>query len=469
MASRILLISANRCTTPDPVFPVGLAHLSAALRRDGHEIRWLDLLADSQPLLQVLNEFQPQFVGVSLRNIDDVAITKRVTYFEDVAAICRQIHEKNAAPVVLGGSGFSVFPQRLLELSGADYGIQGEGERSLPALIAAFEKERDWESISGLVFRRDGEIVVNAPETAPIDGVVDETDRPAPLVEHYLRSGGMLNVQTQRGCRFRCCYCTYPLIEGRVNRRRPPELVADELERLERHGAKYAFLVDSIFNSSAVHIAETCEAIRRRKLRLRWGCFLRPQGLTLDLMKLMAQAGLEHIEFGSDSFCDPVLAAYEKGLQFDDILHSSELAREAGLEFCHFLICGGPGETLDTLEATFRNSLCLPGAVVLAVVGMRIYPGTALAARAVREGRLAPDADLLQPVYYLAHGLTEGEVFERLREFSRRAPNWIIGDPSPEYTRLVQRLRGRGVVGPLWSYAAVLQRIMPRPVAEVPS
>jgi radical SAM superfamily enzyme YgiQ (UPF0313 family) len=469
MASRILLISANRCTTPDPVFPVGLAHLNAALRQRSHETRWLDLLADAQPFQAALSEFQPQFVGVSLRNIDDVVISKQVTYFEDLAAICRQAREATGARVILGGSGFSVFPQRLLELSGADFGVQGEGERSLPALIAALETGGEWQSIPGLVFRRNGEIVANAPQAGPVEGAVEGPDRPALLVDHYLRVGGMLNVQTQRGCRFRCCYCTYPVIEGRTNRRRPPEVVADELEQLERHGAKYAFLVDSIFNSSPAHVAETCEAIRRRKLGLRWGCFLRPQGLTSELMKLMAHAGLEHIEFGSDSFCDTVLAACDKGLRFDDILRSSELAREAGLEFCHFLICGGPGETIATIETTFQNSRCLPGAVVMAVVGMRIYPGTALAARAVREGRLAPNADLLQPVYYLAAGLTEEGVFERLRVFSRRAPNWIVGDPSPEYTRLVQRLRSRGVVGPLWSYAAVLQRIMPRPVAEVPS
>ena len=33
---KILLINANRCTTPEPVFPLGLAHLSAALGKSGH-------------------------------------------------------------------------------------------------------------------------------------------------------------------------------------------------------------------------------------------------------------------------------------------------------------------------------------------------------------------------------------------------------------------------------------------------
>jgi len=42
MGSKILLISANRCTTPDPVFPLGLAHVNAALRQAGHDTLWAD-------------------------------------------------------------------------------------------------------------------------------------------------------------------------------------------------------------------------------------------------------------------------------------------------------------------------------------------------------------------------------------------------------------------------------------------
>jgi hypothetical protein len=95
-------------------------------------------------------------------------------------------------------------------------------------------------------------------------------------------------------------------------------------------------------------------------------------------------------------------------------------------------------------------------------VGMRIYPGTALAARAVREGRLTPNADLLNPAYYLAPNLTQETVFAQLHEFANRSPNWIAGDPTPEYARMVQRLRSRGVVGPLWSYFSLLQRIRPQ-------
>lgn len=464
MASRILLISANRCTKPDPVFPLGLAHLNAALRRAGHFTRWHDRLVDTESLSQAVLEFEPDYVGVSLRNIDDVLIGRQETYFNDLQAICQEVRRLRDCPVILGGSGFSVFPRRLIELSGAEYGIQGEGEASLVSLIASLERGGDGRGIPGVVCRQNGDILAQPAQAGRCDVGLDLADRPAALARHYLQAGGMLNLQTQRGCAHGCCYCTYPLIEGRKHRPRPPEVVAEEMAQSEAHGAKYVYVVDSIFNSSLDHVVRTCEAILRRGLRLQWGCFLRPQGLTAEAMQLMARAGLAHIEFGADSFCDRVLEEYGKGFTFEDVQQSHALARQAGIDCCHFLICGGPGETAETLAATFENSRQLVGAVILAVVGMRIYPGTGLHRRALREGRIQPDTDLLPPTYYLAEGLTAEGLFAELRAFAGRAPNWIVGDPAPAYADLVDRLRRRGVAGPLWSYFALLQRIRPQSV-----
>jgi hypothetical protein len=119
------------------------------------------------------------------------------------------------------------------------------------------------------------------------------------------------------------------------------------------------------------------------------------------------------------------------------------------------------------LREGFENSRRLNAATILAVVGMRIYPGTHLYHQAVAEGRISPDLDLLAPAYYLAPGLTEEMVFERLQEFARLSPNWIVGDPVPGYTDLIGRLRRRGVTGPLWSYFSTVQRLW-QPTASAP-
>jgi radical SAM superfamily enzyme YgiQ (UPF0313 family) len=462
MGSKVLLISNNRCTTPDPVFPLGLAHLNSALRRAGHHTRWADSLASGESIEAVLARYQPDVVGISVRNIDDAMIRKRETFFDNLSSLVATVRQKTTCPVVVGGSGFSIFPRQLLELSDADYGICGEGEAGFVSLLAALNKGRNFSGIPGLVYRESGKTVIIPPTSSPGGQILEDGDRPAPITEYYLRASGMLNIQTQRGCACHCCYCTYPVIEGTHHRYRSAEAVADEFEQVQRLGARYAFIVDSVFNSSKRHVTEVCEAILRRNVKLAWGCFLRPQGLSLALMKLMKRAGLAHNEFGSDSFCDEVLATYQKGLTFDDILHSNELGNQENIDFCHFLISGGPGETRETLRRRFEASLRMKNAVIMAVAGMRIYPATRLFQQAVAEGCIRRNDDLLTPTYYLAPGLSTEVVFAQLREFARLAPNWIVGDPIPAYTSLIERLRKKGAVGPLWSYFSTIQRLWPQ-------
>ncbi len=462
MPSRILLVSTNRCDFPYPVFPLGLAMVDSALRQAGHETRWLDCQAGTETLGQVLAEFAPDYIGFSLRNIDDVVFRRQETYFGDLLELCRAARLQTDCPLILGGSGFSLFPEQLLGLSGADFGIVGEGETSLVSLVNALENRADPTGVPGLVFRRGTTIALNPRGPSARDQTPDRPRRPVNAVDYYLRASSTLNVQTQRGCALDCCYCTYPMLESRALRRLPGEAIAEEFEELHRLGARYVFIVDSVFNSSPTHVSETCEAILRRDVRLAWGCFLRPKGLDAEQMRLMRRAGLTHIELGSDSFSDPVLAAYSKRFTFDDILRASELARAERIDCCHFLICGGPGETEQTLGTSFRNSRRLGDDVVVATVGMRIYPGTMLFERALAAGLVKSAADLLAPAYYLAPGLKAQAVFARLDEFARLSPNWLMGDPPPNYTSLAERLRRRGVVGSLWKHLAISQRIQPR-------
>jgi len=222
MSSRILLISQNRCDQPYPVFPLGLAHLEAALHRAGHLTCVYDCQASSEPTEKIVTGFCPDVVGISLRNIDDVQFVTRETYFGDTIAFCKTIRRTWSGPVVLGGSGFSIFPEQLLRLTEADYGIYGAGEVSFDRLINALASGADPSDIPGLVHRRGGKIVVNP--RAPVEpALLGPAERSQELVDFYVKHSSMLNISTQRGCNLPCCFCTYPLIEGRENRRRQPE------------------------------------------------------------------------------------------------------------------------------------------------------------------------------------------------------------------------------------------------------
>jgi hypothetical protein len=70
-----------------------------------------------------------------------------------------------------------------------------------------------------------------------------------------------------------------------------------------------------------------------------------------------------------------------------------------------FLLLGGPGETRETVEESLAFAASLNLEALRITVGIRIYPGTPLARRALEEGIISAADDLLFPRFYLASGL----------------------------------------------------------------
>jgi radical SAM superfamily enzyme YgiQ (UPF0313 family) len=458
--SRVLLVNFNRYDRPYPVYPLGLACLDAALQSAGYATRVWDALASDGTLEARVADFRPDFVGLSLRNIDNVQCHHPQSFVHELLDCCRRLRAQTTAPLILGGSGFSMFPRELMALTGVDYGIRGEGEDALVQLLAALQASTPPDAIAGLVCRgADGAIRCNPCHALEATFDTAPVHEPA-ILQSYLARGSLPGVQTQRGCPLRCCYCTYPLIEGKHSRHRSGEEVVAEMRRLLAQGVRYTFVVDSVFNTSPEHVVDVCEALARAELDMPWECFLRPSGITRELLALMRRAGLRHVEFGSDSFSDPVLRRYGKGFSFAEIEAASRYAHELELNYSHFLIFGGPGETAETVEETVSRAPLLPGAFYFATIGMRIYPETPLWRELAPEAQGESPADyLVEPRFYLAPGFTVESLHARLREVQRTAHNWVVGDPPPAFLATMDKLRQRGVRGPMWEYVELLRRL----------
>lgn len=461
--ARVLLVNLNSYDQPYPVYPLGLAYLDGALRQAGHVTEIWDARMAGESLEEGVTRFAPDFIGLSMRNIDNVQCHNPKSFIHDLVGFCRRLRAVSGAPLVLGGSGFSVFPREIFALGGIDYGIHGAGERTLPELIAALRSgggEAALARVSGLVFRAADGAVRAMPCLAEDTAFSTEPHHHPELMQAYLAQGSLPGVQTQRGCPLHCCYCTYPLIEGSRSRFLGGAAVVDEMRRVAALGVKFVFFVDSVFNTREEHVVEVCEALIRADLGVQWECFLRPRGITRELLQLMQRAGLSHIEFGSDSLSDPVLRRYGKSFTFDDIRTASEQAHALGLHYSHFIIFGGPGETAATVEETLVRARTLPGAFYFGTLGMRIYPETPLWRQLAPEARGETAADyLLEPRFHIEAEFTVESLHARLREYQKENPNWIVGDPPAAFVETMGKLRRRGVRGPMWEYAELLQRM----------
>lgn len=437
MAIDCLLISANQVVTPYPVYPLGVAHLIGAMEQAGHRVMHFDLLASGgvDGLQQLLRHRRFDLIGVSIRNLDTVDSTAPQGFLADIGATIAQVRAFSAAKIVLGGAGFSIMAEELLAVFHADYGVVGAGEVVLPWLAGRIDSGDP--PVDRLFFGNPEET-----EWSP-------TVFPEEVTRYYLDHGGMLNVQTKRGCPHRCCYCPYPLIEGRTVRYRDPGAVAEEVERLTKeHGARFIFFTDSVFNDGQGHFRLVAEALVRQGNKTPWCAFFRPQGLRREDFILLREAGMAAMELGTDAACDRTLAAQDKGFVFDDVLRTDRLAREARLACAHFVMFGGPDEDPQTLREGLVNLERLGTCMVFAFAGIRILPGTTLHARAIAEGVITAGQALVEPTFYFSPKLQGMDLDKEIgTAFSGRLDRVYPCSRIAEHLAMLHKM---GHTGPLW-------------------
>ncbi|NTV50560.1 MAG: radical SAM protein [Geobacteraceae bacterium] len=458
---KILLISANRERDPYPVFPIGLAFLAGPLTAAGHLLNALDLCFETDPQLAVssaLTEHQPDAVVISLRNLDNVTWPGSRSYIDgvrDIVAIC---HPK--AVTIIGGSGFSLMPVKILAAVGAHYGVAAEGEAVLPRLFECLESGGDAALIPGVVLPGREDFIPPLPVEA-----IGSPDRTLFDVARYYREGGMANLQTKRGCPFGCIYCTYPLLEGRCMRLRPiAEIIAEIRTLVDDYGVSYLYFVDDIFNYPTDFAEELCRAISAERLPVNWSAFINPDFITPRLLQAMQEAGCDAVEYGSDSGSPQMLKNLGKSFTVDSIRESSRLCHEMGMDFAHYILFGGPGETRETVLETFTLMDEVEPTAVITMTGIRIYPGTAMEQIALRDGIIAKGDCLLEPVFYISPAIRDG-LCDLVTEQALKRRTWIV--PSLEVnvsSAMLDALRMFPVKGPLWRLMKRLGRSRVRPI-----
>ena len=446
--TKILLISANIFKIPYPVYPLGISYLKSYFdsKRPDFEVRLFDFnLQSSEQLINELNSFTPDFVGVSMRNVDDVNSLNQESFIGHYKQIVDTVKQNSKAVTVAGGSGFSIFPEKLYDELGTDFGIYGEGEESLQQLIDSIQCKKDYTSVEGLIFKQNGKTIFNTKSKflRSLDLNFDSN-----FLDFYWKQSGMLNIQTKRGCPYNCIYCTYPLIEGRNVRMLDADKIVETLKVLYfDKGIDYMFFTDSVFNINNDYNYELAEKIIKSNIKIRWGAYFTIKNLPEDLLVLLKRAGLVHVEFGTESLSDTTLKHYGKHFTVSEIIEKSNLCNKLGIDFAHFLILGGFGETNETIRETFENSKKINHSIFFPFVGMRIYPGTKLYDYALNEGVITAQDDLLVPKYYISKDVNINNLKQLAKASGRR---WVF--PDEDLSNVMMKMRAKNKKGPLWEY-----------------
>ncbi|MFH1706416.1 MAG: cobalamin B12-binding domain-containing protein [Planctomycetota bacterium] len=165
---RVALVNTNRIKPP--VSPIGLEYVAEAMHAASHAVDILDLCRVDDPSTAIANFFKDAeygLIGLTLRNTDDCAFTGRQSFLGDARAIVQAVKRHTSAPVFMGGAGFSVMPATVLEHTGADAGVWGEGEWALPACAALIASGKPWNDVPGIVARGPAGWRAVPPERGP--------------------------------------------------------------------------------------------------------------------------------------------------------------------------------------------------------------------------------------------------------------------------------------------------------------
>ncbi len=423
---RILFISANREDINMPTLPMGLGCVAAATQKANHDVLFVDLLTtrDIGPVIsKTIDEFAPQVIGISVRNIDDQVMNSTrfmLDQAKEVVSLCRKLSN---APLVLGGAGYSLFPQSALEYLGADMGIQGEGEVSFPVLLKHIEQQTDLSGVPGLYLRGQG---LQAKRTY----IKDLGSLPFPEPSLLVSANGekenyWLPFQTRRGCPLDCSYCSTATIEGHLVRQRSAAAAVRELSRWAEAGFNRVFFVDNTFNLPPSYAMGLCNRLAAASLDVTWRCILYPRKISEDLVKAMAGAGCCEVSLGFESGNNDILRALNKRFDTGEIRQANRILKDYGIRRMGFLMLGAPGETRKTVAQSFDFAESLDLDALKITLGIRIYPHTDLAKTAIEEKQITADDNLLFPRFYIVPELKEW-LEEYVSDRAKNRPNWFF-------------------------------------------
>ena len=339
----VVLIQSQSRTPSLKVPPLGLAYITAVLKKNNIETKIIDLNVEHIDLNTYLSHEKPEVIGIS----------SIVTNAGNALKIAET--SKNILPhsfVVLGGPYPSMMTERLLmNHKEVDATLVGEAEFTFPELVKKLENGQPLNAVNGLIFRKENKIISNPPSKpiTPLDQI------PYPAREElemqlYGENAGV--IFTSRGCPQQCTFCSRPVF-GRWWRGHSPEYVLKELEQLmTEYGASTLSVLDDNFTVDLDRAEQILDGIiaTKWKLAIYFWNGMRADHVTKQLLKKLKKAGCTVINFGVESVDPNVMEHINKGVSLKQIEQAIKLTREVGIQANAFLMLGNQGDTAKTAD-----------------------------------------------------------------------------------------------------------------------
>jgi len=400
---------------------LGIGYLAAVLEKKGVGVSLIDRTIPQKEISSLANEIaakRPRIAGF-------YCISET---YKTVLEIIKIIKDKDPSIItVIGGPHVYGMPEESMADGAIDYAFRGEAEDEILNFLNALASGSGFENVQGLVYRRDGRVMMN-----PLALVKDLDSIPFPA-RHLYPPLGMYRpsilaykrlpatgILTSRGCAHRCIFCHSGKGDFKL-RFHSARYVLDEITLLKKNfGIRELIIFDDTFLIDKERARRICEGMIERHLDMTWSCNARVNNLDKDLLVLLKKAGCWLVQLGIESGNQKVLDGIKKGITLEAAQKACRLVYEAGLQVKAYFILGHPGETVETLNDTIGFMKRIP-AHYASINFMTPLPGTQLWEDVQKYGHF--DKKKLEAINYLSdrptfvpYGLTEEILADKFQE-----------------------------------------------------
>lgn len=350
---KVTLINPPQFTRyPQP--PMGLALIAAVLEKEGYQVTVLDANALG---------LQPEEVAASVTNADVVGLTAMTPTIG--AAISTARYLKQADPnltIILGGAHATLLPEETLaNAPEVDVLVRGEGEKTIIELLNALDNKQALDSIPGISYRKDGEVINNppAPQNTDLDSL--------PFLAYHLlpwqrykphpphgRAYPFAAVITSRGCPYQCSYCSKPIFGSRFRAQTPERVMAEVTYYIKRFGVKEIAFYDDVFTLNQKRAYAIADEIIKAGVKIHWTCETRVNLVDKELLRHIKQAGCYAIAYGIESASQDILNTLNKDITLEQVEEAVRITREVGLQTIGYFMLASPGESPETIDKTIK-------------------------------------------------------------------------------------------------------------------
>jgi len=351
----ILLLTCKQDLYANNNIPLGLAYLCSYIPSD-YRIYIYDNAMYQYPdaaVVKLVSNIKPGIVGIS----------GLVGTYRRQKELSKLIKMASPGTVIVSGGGCaSLVPKVLLDNSQVDVAVMGEGERTFPELIDAITHSHEYDSVDGVAYRQDNEVVFTK-KREPIKDLnelrypsYDMVDIPLYFASSRRDlSCAKLDMSTSRGCPFQCRYCAKYFDRYREQ---SAEYVFDHMKFLvEKYDVERVTFIEDNFMVNKNRVHDLCDMLISSGLheKVEWGVFGRVDLVDVDVLKHMKAANCCYVNFGIESADDTILKNMNKGYDSARIYQAMEQMKAAGFDkWLSSIMYGYPGETVGSVIKTME-------------------------------------------------------------------------------------------------------------------